>query len=162
MMSRACGFTTTVTAIAFTLLTAPLALAQPAPGRGMGMMPGYHKSTEVTLKGTVEAVVAQPERTGGMPADMPRGMMAGMGGTHLTFRSGADVYDVHLGPANWLAEKTYAFAKGDALEIVGSSVTMHGQKALIAREITRGDQKITLRDADGIPAWSGRGRHGSH
>jgi hypothetical protein len=79
-------------------------------------------------------------------------------GTHLTFKTETGQVDVHLGPASWLADKKYEFAKDDQLEILGSSITVNGQKALIAREITKGDQKITLRDANGIPAWSGRGR----
>lgn len=130
------------------LLTASMASAQGRPGPGMGM-PRYDKTTEVTVKGTVEAVVPQQGRMG-------------MGGTHLTFKTETGQYDVHLGPAAWLSEKKYDFAKGDALEVVGSSLTINGEKALIAREITKGDVTITLRNADGIPAWSGRGRRTEH
>ncbi len=129
------------------LLAGSLAAAQPRAGRGMGMMPHYDKSTEMTVKGIVEAVsVGQP----GMP---------GMGmGTHLTFKTETGDIDVHVGPGWWLSEQKLEFAKGDQLEIVGSSVTFNAGKALIAREITKGDRKITLRDANGVPAWSGRGR----
>jgi hypothetical protein len=52
------------------------------------------------------------------------------------------------------------FAKGDTLKVVGSQVTMAGQEVVIAREITKGDQVLTLRDAKGFPLWSGRGRSG--
>ena len=126
-----------------------IAYAQP-PGRGMGM-PMYDKATEITVKGTVEAVVPQSGPMGG------RGM--GMGGTHLTFKAADNTeYDVHLGPTSWLTANKVEFAKGDQLEIVGSSIMFNGQKALIAREISKGDQKTTLRDANGVPVWSGRGR----
>lgn len=127
-------------------LTASFAVAQNRPGRGMGM-PRYDKSTEVTLKGTVDAVLPHQARMG----------MAGTG-THLTLKTDDGVFDVHVGPTNWLSEKKFAFAKGDQIEVVGSSITFNGEKAVIAREITKGDAKITLRDANGIPAWSGRGR----
>jgi hypothetical protein len=136
-------------AIGAMVLTASLAAAQPRGGRGMGM-PHYDKSTEVTVKGTVEAVLTSQQGTQGM-----RGM--GMG-THLTFRTESGDIDVHVGPSWWLTEQKLEFAKGDQLQIVGSSITFNGGKALIAREITKGDRKITLRDANGFPVWSGRGR----
>jgi hypothetical protein len=85
-------------------------------------------------------------------------MPMGMGGTHLTLKTETGNLDVALGPSNWLAEKKYEFAKGDLLDIVGSEVTMNGQKTLVAREITKGGTTMTLRDANGVPAWSGRGR----
>jgi hypothetical protein len=34
---------------------------------------------------------------------------------------------------------------------------MAGQEVVIAREIKKGDQVLTLRDAKGFPMWSGRG-----
>jgi hypothetical protein len=127
------------------LVAASLATAQPHAGRGMGMR--YDKSTEVTVKGTVEAVL------------VGHSGMRGMGmGTHLTFKTDSGDVDVHVGPGWWLTEQKIEFAKGDQLEVVGSSVTFNGEKALIAREITKGDRKIILRDANGIPVWSGRGR----
>ena len=133
-------------AIAALLLTASVATAQPQRGRGMGM-PHYDKSTEVTVKGTVEAVLTNQQG------------MRGMGmGTHLTFKTESGDIDVHIGPSWWLTEQKIEFAKGDQLEIVGSSITFNGGKALIAREITKGERKITLRDANGFPVWSGRGR----
>lgn len=131
------------------LAIASLAYAQP-PGHGVGMA-RYDKATEITVNGSVDAVVLQAGRMGG------RGMA--MGGTHLTFKAADNtVYDVHVGPANWLAANKLEFAKGDRIEIVGSSIELDGQKALIAREITKGDHKTTLRDANGVPVWSGRGR----
>jgi len=126
------------------LLVTSIAAAQPRAGRGMGM-PRYDKTTEVTVKGTVAAVVPQQARMGGT-------------GTHLTFKTEQGSFDVHLGPAAWLSEKKYEFAAGDSLEIVGSALTINGEKAVIAREITKGDAKFTLRDANGLPAWAGRGR----
>jgi DNA/RNA endonuclease YhcR with UshA esterase domain len=139
------------------LLAAASAIAQPGqgPGRGMGMGPmHYDKSTEVTVKGTVEAVLTQQ---GSMP-NMPNMPMHMGGGTHLTLKTDAGNVDVALGPTNWLAEKKYVFAKGDEIEVIGSSTSMNGQKTIVAREVTKGGSKMTLRDANGVPAWSGRGR----
>ncbi len=133
-------------AAALLAVTGAPALAQPRGGRGMGM-PNYNKATEVTVTGTIEEVQS-------MQAHMP-----GMGmGVHLTLKTDSGTFDVHVGPANWLKTNTVEFVKGDRIEVVGSSVDFNGQQALIAREITKGDRKITLRDANGIPVWSGRGR----
>jgi hypothetical protein len=65
---------------------------------------------------------------------------------------------VHLGPTAYLAEQKIVIAKGDALEILGSRVTVDNDTFLIARRIKKGDNTWTLRDATGRPAWSGRGR----
>ncbi|HZE22108.1 MAG TPA: hypothetical protein VE082_08650, partial [Desulfobaccales bacterium] len=47
---------------------------------------------------------------------------------------------------------------GDKLEATGSKVTLNNQPVLIAREVKANGQTLTLRDAQGIPAWRGLGR----
>jgi DNA/RNA endonuclease YhcR with UshA esterase domain len=106
----------------------------------------YNPATETTVKGVVEAVENMPS-----PG-------RGGGGLHLKLTAPSGPIDVHIGPSSFVASKNVTFAKGDALTVVGSKVTMDGQEALIAREITKGDQVLTLRDAKGFPLWSGRGR----
>jgi hypothetical protein len=153
--SMSAYFTRSLTVAGVALaLGASVVVAQTPPraGRGMGMMMHYDKSTEVTVAGTVEAVETMPRLGGG------RGPGMAMGGTHLTFKTATETFDVHLGPSAWLADQKFDIATGDTLTIVGSTVTVNGEKALIAREITKGDRKITLRDADGFPAWAGWGR----
>jgi hypothetical protein len=133
-------------------LTTTFAFAQPPSGRGMGRM-GYDKATEVTVTGTVESVATQEM---GFGQGRGAGMM--MGGTHLMLKTATETLDVRLGPTRWLADQKFEIAKGDTLQIVGSTITFNGAKALIAREITKGDRTLTLRNADGFPAWAGRGR----
>jgi len=98
----------------------------------------------VTVKGTVEAV---NQLTG------PNGW----GGTHLTLWTKTGVLDVQLGPSWYLTEKKVSFSKGDKIKILGSKVTFNNADALIAREVSKGDKKFALRDANGFPLWS-RGR----
>ena len=105
----------------------------------------YNPATEVTVRGTVEDV-----------SQVTRGRS--WGGTHLTLKTDQGTLDVHLGPTNFLEAKKFSVAKGDQVEVVGSKVQIQGTDALIAREITKGDQKLTLRDAQGIPVWSRGGR----
>jgi len=118
-----------------------------AARQGQGM---YDVKTETTIMGTVESV---ENITGG--GGRGRG---GMGGTHLVVKTEKDTVDVHVGPTAYLAEKGITLAKGDRLQILGSRVTVDNEAVLIAREIKKGDNTWTLRDASGRPAWSGRGR----
>ena len=106
----------------------------------------YNPATEVTVTGTVDSV-----------EDMPSPGRGG-GGLHLKLTAPSGLLEVHVGPSSFVASKNVTFAKGDTLTVVGSKVTMGGQEVLIAREIKKGDQVLTLRDANGFPFWSGRGR----
>ena len=62
---------------------------------------------------------------------------------------------VHFGPAAHLASKNLNIAKGDDLIIVGSKVKYRDSELVFAREITKGTQVLTLRDARGFPLWCG-------
>jgi DNA/RNA endonuclease YhcR with UshA esterase domain len=128
-------------------ISSPLAVAQ----RGMNRnMPQYDPKTEVTIKGTVEEVQKQT-----MPMPQGKGMMAGMGGIHLKLATDKGVMEVHLGPAAYLADKKFTVGKGDVVEVKGSLVKIGGSEAVIAREVAKGSEKLVLRDANGIPLWSG-------
>ena len=130
-----------------TVAAVSVVMAQPGTARGS---PIYDLRTETTIRGTVESVDTVTGAGG-------RGRHA-LGGTHLTVRSGTEALAVHVGPTAYLAEKGITFAKGDALEILGSRVTIGQESVIIARQVKKGDNTWTLRDALGRPAWSGRGR----
>jgi hypothetical protein len=66
-----------------------------------------------------------------------------------------ETLEVHLGPTAYLTEKNIALAKGDAVEILGSRVTVDAKPVLVARQIKKGSNTWTLRDASGRPLWSG-------
>ncbi len=102
----------------------------------------YDAKTEVTVKGTVEDVQQQPGK-------------GGWNGTHLTLNSDAGAFDVHVGPSSYIAQKRFSFAKGDKIAVVGSKVTISGKQALIAREIKKDEKTLVLRNAQGVPEWSG-------
>jgi hypothetical protein len=125
------------------------------PGRGRGMPAMYDTKSETTIKGTVENV--QTMTGAGNRGAHGMAGMAGMG-THLTVKTDTETFDVRLGPASYLEEKKIALAKGDAVEILGSKVTMGGQTVIIARQVTKGDNVWIFRDESGRPLWSGRGR----
>lgn len=86
------------------------------------------------------------------------GMMGGMMGTHLTVKTGDETRNVMLGPASFIADKGFAFARGDTVEITGSKVTMGGAEYIVARQIVKDGKTLTLRDKTGTPAWASGGR----
>jgi hypothetical protein len=122
---------------------ATTAYAQTGMRRGGG---NYNPATETTVTGTIDSVKNVPSQG------------RGSGGLHLVLTARSGPIEVHVGPLSFVSSKNITFAKGDALTVVGSKVTLAGQEVLIAREIKKGDQVLTLRDAKGFPLWSGRSR----
>jgi hypothetical protein len=128
------------------LVVAALALiggttySQKHRGQGPGM-PKYDTAAEVTLNGTVTKVESHVGKMG-------------WNGTHLVVSFGAETLTVHVGPSNYLTQQGFSFAAGDQLEVTGSRIKLEGNDVLIAREIKKGDKVLTLRNSQGIPAWS--------
>lgn len=128
-----------------TLLGGATLSAEPQGRSGMPSPPMYTVATEVTLTGAINEVqtMAGP---------------AGQGGVHLMLKTSTETIRVNLGPSWFLTQEKYALAKGDAVTVTGSRVKMDGSEVVIAREIKKGTQTMTFRDAKGFPKWSGRGR----
>ena len=76
-------------------------------------------------------------------------------GTHLLLKTDSGTLEVHVGPSGYITEKQFSFAKGDAIEVIGSKVMIQDKDALIAREIIKDGKTLVLRNAQGIPQWSG-------
>jgi hypothetical protein len=109
-----------------------------------GLTPGsrmYDPNTETTFKAVVQEVKEVPGPGRGT-------------GTHLTVKSGNDVYDVHVGPTWYLKQQKCTFATGDEVEVTGSKVKYQGADVIIARQIKKDGGAWTLRNARGIPLWS--------
>jgi hypothetical protein len=104
--------------------------------------PIYNTATEVTLKGSVEAV------------NQVKGPQS-WDSTHLSLKTDKETIDVHVGPSWFLAQNKMSFTKGDQIEVIGSRVKFGETDALIAREIKKGGETLTLRNAQGFPVWSG-------
>jgi hypothetical protein len=128
-------------AIAVLTLGAASALAQGGRGQGAGHL--YDPATETTVKGTVEEV------------KQVSGARGGLGGTHLILKTDKETLEVHLGPTAFLEKEKFTFAKGDQIEVTGSKVKIGAADALLARVVKKGDKTLTLRNVQGVPAWSG-------
>jgi hypothetical protein len=74
---------------------------------------------------------------------------------HVTLQADDRSVDVHLGPTWFLQRAGVALAKGDQVEVTGSMVEADGHAFLVARELRKGGQTVTLRDERGVPAWAG-------
>ncbi len=106
----------------------------------------YNPATEVTVSGVVDDVVQSQGKRGRT-------------GTHVVLKSGSEVLNVHLGPSAFLGSNNFTVAKGDKIEVTGSKIQFDGKDVVIAREVKKADQVLTLRDAQGLPKWRG-GRKG--
>jgi hypothetical protein len=119
-------------AFAAIALVAPYAVAQSPPQ--------YDPATEAKLKGTVEELRLDPP-TGGKPV------------AYLVVKNGEDKTQVFLCPKSFLDEMGGKFAMGDSVEVTGSKIKQNGADLILAREVTKSGDTLTLRFSDGKPAW---------
>ena len=133
-----------VTIVALGFGAGIVARPQGPQGRGPQM---YDRGTESTYTGTISVVetVAGAQGTG----------RRGLGGLHVTLKTSSESVIVHLGPVDFLNKQKLTVAAGDEVEITGSRVTMGGETVLLARQVRKGSQSWTLRDASGRPLWAG-------
>ena len=72
---------------------------------------------------------------------------------YLVIKSGTDTLQVFLCPKTFLDQMGATFKPQDKVEVTGSKVTQDGADLILAREVDRGDDMLTLRFKDGKPAW---------
>lgn len=138
-MTRELGLLTAVAGSTLLLLSAD-AVAQGRMRGGQGPA-NYNASAEVTVKGTVEDFKQGPAQ-----------------GTHVMLKTSDGTLELVLGPTWYQKEKKYEFAKGDTIDVVGAKSKVDGRDVLLVREIKKGAETMTFRDARGVPMWAGRGR----
>lgn len=118
------------------VLLAASALAQ-AP-------PKYDRTTETTVKGTVEELKLVPP-SGGKPL------------AYLLEKTGPDkdkdTVQIFLCPKKFLDDIGVAFKADEAIQVTGSKVKQDGADLILAREIVMGGETLTFRFQDGKPAW---------
>ena len=102
--------------------------------------PKYDPATETKIKGVVEELKFVPP-TGGKPV------------AYLVVKSGQDTVQVFLGPKSFLDDMGASFKAADAVEVTGSKVKQDSGEMILAREVVKGDDTLTLRFKDGKPAW---------
>ena len=100
--------------------------------------PKYDPATETKVKGLVEELIP------------PTG---GTGAAYLVIKVGEEKVQVYLCPKSFLDEMGVSFSPGDEVEVTGSKVKQDGTDLILAREVVKGGDTITLRFKDGKPAW---------
>jgi hypothetical protein len=131
------------------VLAAPLALAQAPPAAAppakapakapATKAPEYDPKAEVTIKGVVQEIHESKTR-----GDHP--------GLHLILATETETVEVHACPVRFLSDLEFVIEKGDTLTVDGSRPEAGG--IVVAREITKGQVSIRLRDKTGAPVWT--------
>jgi hypothetical protein len=119
--------------------TEPPARKRPAPL--------YRVDRELTLSGRVKSVVIRAAR-----GELP--------GEHLTLATAQGTVDVQLGPPRSRVVEDYELRAGDEVQVTGSLINYRGGSVMLARQLKRGAQVMTVRSKRGYPVASrgGRGR----
>lgn len=102
--------------------------------------PKYDAATETTLKVAVEQLKLVPP-TGGKPV------------AYLVTKSGPDTVQIFLCPKSFLDAMGAEFKAGDEIQVTGSKVKQDGVDLILAREVVKAGDTLTLRFKDGKPAW---------
>lgn len=140
-----------IVAFSLALVSASAVLASPNKGRGgsggWGMGGAYQRmynpATVETLTGVVESV------------DKVTPLKGMQYGIHLVVKTDKETIPVHLGPGWFIERLDTKIVKGDTVEVKGSRVMVGGKPAVIAADITKGDDTLKLRDDNGVPVWAG-------
>ena len=115
-----------------------LAIAASAVAARAQAPPNYDPATETKIN----AVVTELKFTAGAkPAAL------------LIVKTGSDTVQVFLCPKSFLDDMGTTFKPDDKVEITGSKVKQNGEDLILAREIVKGDDTLTLRFKNGKPAW---------
>jgi hypothetical protein len=101
----------------------------------------YNLQREVFLLGTVVEYKAQSSTS---PL-----------GAHVTVQTSAGIVDVHLGDPRMFTVNHFSLAPGDAVRIVGESVSGSPGGQFLARIVQKGTQALEVRSPQGIPLKPG-------
>jgi hypothetical protein len=123
------------------LLSVPLGAAAFAQKAAAATLPKYDPQTETKFKAIVEELKL-PEK----PESKEN--------VHLLVKEGEEVVDITLCPKSFLDDMGVNFSKGDAVELTVSKVKAEGADFVLARQVTKGDDMLVLRDGKGAPIWN--------
>ncbi len=72
---------------------------------------------------------------------------------YLVMKSGTDAVQIFLCPKKFLDDMGIEFKAEEPIEVTGSKVKQDGADLILAREVGKGGETLTLRYKDGKPAW---------
>jgi len=135
-----------------TALCVILAVVSPAPaqrglGQSVGVVRQQLKTDRETLQGEVIDVVIGPcEKTTGWALQ----------GAHFTIETEKGQFNVHLGPASFVENVTFALKPGQKVTANVFRTDNMDKTHYIAIDVTVEDKTIELRDKNLRPLWAGR------
>ena len=74
----------------------------------------------------------------------------------LMLQTGNETIAVQLGPAWYIDKQTPRIEANDTITVTGSRLTLDGRSAIVAADITKGNELLKLRDDNGLPVWPQR------
>ena len=131
-----------LSAILFLLCSQFSALAQKAPAKSSAS-PKYDLQTESKAKGVVDDVKVLDF---GTRKDF----------IQLILKDESETLVVYVCPKPFEDEMGITFAKGEQISFTGSKVKGDESEVILAREIVKGTDTWTFRDAKGSPVWDPR------
>ena len=102
--------------------------------------PRYDTHAEYVVKATVTGVKTHKS-------------VMGYEDTHMMVNTSVGEMEVHVGPTAYLAKQGFQIQSGDQIVVTCSKVVWEDKPVLVAREIQRGKQSVTLRNTSGQPVW---------
>ena len=130
------------------LLTSATAGAQPMTwGTSGGWGPDGHY-TQLYDKSTVETVTGRV-----VSVDEVTPVSTSTRGVRLMVTTPQEQLSVMLGPSWFVANQDARIEPGETVQVTGSRVVIEGRPMIIAREVTKGDMVMRLRESDGRPLW---------
>jgi hypothetical protein len=127
------------------VLTASSWGQQPGPQAGGGPSGLYNPATVITVSGIVIA------KTPSSPKGFPQLV-------YLTLKTETDKVAIFLGPDLYVNKLPVQIHNLDKIQVTGSEITWEGKPVILAATIKTGDQVLKLREPNGVPVWSGKGR----
>ena len=74
----------------------------------------------------------------------------------VMLQTGNGTIPVQLGPAWYIDKHTPRIETNDTITVTGSRITLDGRPAIVAADITKGNDLLKLRDDNAIPIWPHR------
>ena len=71
----------------------------------------------------------------------------------LMLQTEKETIAVQLGPDWYIDKQTPRIEANDTITVIGSRVTIDGRSAIVAADITKGNELLKLRQDNGIPVW---------
>jgi hypothetical protein len=74
----------------------------------------------------------------------------------LMLQTQKETIAVQLGPAWYIDKQTPRIEANDTITVTGSRLTLDGRLAIVAADVTKGNELLKLRDDNGLPFWPRR------